>query len=285
MFHDSIRIGLGAYVQQLLRWRADDPAQKLGGLVLEVKGDFCSQVRSMLAAANREADYLEVGLNTGVCYNSLHNDLDPYAVAYAIGSLLNNLFGKSKEPFWQQAYTDLLKFVISLRRITDGYTTLAEVYRYIIEDSRIDKNIRTLEDQFTEPAPVIVIEAEWLQGDVKQACTLWTWLRQYRQYADAVVTRDDLIVTSANAGHWMADPIAFSSIEKEHLIRLGNALVLPEVPHRDPTIRKHHLCGGRAFFVALVPPVALAAHVIDRNGRSVQQRVNREFRHRATPMD
>jgi hypothetical protein len=41
---------------------------------------------------------------------------------------LNNLFGKSKEPFWQQAYTDLLKFVILLRRISDGYTTLADVY-------------------------------------------------------------------------------------------------------------------------------------------------------------
>ena len=39
-------------------------------------------------------------------------------------------------------FNDLLKFVISLRRITDGYTTLAEVYRYIIEDdefSRIDR--------------------------------------------------------------------------------------------------------------------------------------------------
>src|SRR3990170_3547100 len=55
------------YVQQLLRWRAHDPAHKLGGLVLEVKGDFCTQVRSILAAANREGDYLEIGLNTGVC--------------------------------------------------------------------------------------------------------------------------------------------------------------------------------------------------------------------------
>ena len=62
-------------------------------------------------------------MDTGVCYNPLHNDLDPYAVAYAIATLLNNLFGRSKEPFWQQAYTDLLKFVILLRRITDGYTT------------------------------------------------------------------------------------------------------------------------------------------------------------------
>ena len=113
------------YVDQLLRWRAQDPAQKVGGLVLEVKGDFCRQVRGRCCArAGREDDYLEIGLDTGVCYNPLHNDLDPYAVAYAIASLLNNLFGKSKEPFWQQAYTDLLKFVISLRRITDGYTTL-----------------------------------------------------------------------------------------------------------------------------------------------------------------
>src|SRR5207237_8175634 len=132
------------YVQQLLRWRALDPAQKIGGLVLEVKGDFCSQVRGILAATNRESDYLEIGLNTGVCYNPLHNDLDPYAVAYAISSLLNNLFGKSKEPFWQQAYTDLLKFVIALRRITAGYTTLAEVYGFIIDEGKIDKNIRTL---------------------------------------------------------------------------------------------------------------------------------------------
>ena len=110
----------------------------------------------------------------GVCYNPLHNDLDPYAVAYAIASLLNNLFGKSKEPFWQQAYTDLLKFVISLRRITDGYTTLAEVYRYIIEDGQIDKNIRTLKAQFDNPPDVLAIDRERYQGDVRQApWTLW----------------------------------------------------------------------------------------------------------------
>ena len=162
------------YVDQLLRWRAQDSAQKVGGLVLEVKGDFCRQVHDILRAADREADYLEIGLDTGVCYNPLHNDLDPYAVAYAIGSLLNNLFGKSKEPFWQQAYTDLLKFVISLRRITDGYTTLAEVYRYIIEDELIGKNIRTLKAQFDNPPDVLAIGREEYQGHVRQApWTLW----------------------------------------------------------------------------------------------------------------
>ena len=88
------------------------------------------------SSCGREADYVEVGLDTGVCYNPLHNELDPYAVAYAVATLLNNLFGRSKEPFWHQAYTDLLKFVILLRRISDGYTTFSEVYRYQLTDRR-----------------------------------------------------------------------------------------------------------------------------------------------------
>ena len=88
--------------------------------------------------AGRASDYTEIRLGGDVCYNPLHNDLDPYAVAYAIATLVNNLFGKSKEPFWQQAYTDLLKFVILLRRLADGYTTLAEVYRYVLEDGKIE---------------------------------------------------------------------------------------------------------------------------------------------------
>jgi hypothetical protein len=162
------------YVDQLLRWRAHDPAWKVGGLVLEVKGDFCGQVRQILSRGGRADDYLELGLNSGVCYNPLHNDLDPYAVAYAIGSLLNNLFGKSKEPFWQQAYTDLLKFVISLRRIASGYTTLAEVYGDIVENDRIANTINSLRRQFDNPPDVIAIRREWNTGILRHApWTLW----------------------------------------------------------------------------------------------------------------
>ena len=148
------------YVDQLLRWRADDESRKIGGLVLEVKGDFCVQVRSMLERAGRADDYLEVGLDTGLCYNPLHNDLDPYAVAYAVATLLNNLFGKSKEPFWQQAYTDLLKFVILLRRIAEGYTTFSEVYRYILDDKQIDQDIRRLMASMDKAPDVLIIPKE-----------------------------------------------------------------------------------------------------------------------------
>ena len=167
------------YVDQLLRWKADDPARKLGGLVLEVKGDFCGQVRSMLHRTGRDADYVEVGLDTGVCYNPLHNELDPYAVAYAVATLLNNLFGRSKEPFWQQAYTDLLKFVILLRRISDGYTTFSEVYRYILDDQQIDRDIRRLKADLAEPPDVLVIR----HGDFREHCIQKPWAHWFAEDA------------------------------------------------------------------------------------------------------
>ena len=165
------------YVDQLLRWRSGDADRKVGGLVMEVKGDFCRQVRAILKNAGRDDDYVEIGLDTGVCYNPLHNDLDPYAVAYAIATLLNNLFGKSKEPFWQQAYTDLLKFVILLRRLTDGYTTFSEVYRYILDDSQIDRDIRRLKTALSEPPEVLLVPME--EYRLLEAQRSWThWFQE-----------------------------------------------------------------------------------------------------------
>jgi hypothetical protein len=97
------------FAEQLLAYRAQDKARRIGGLVLEVKGDFCHKVRSILDRHDRAVDYLEVSLGTEYRYNPLYNDLDAYALAFGIASLLNNLYGKGRELFWQQAYTNLVK--------------------------------------------------------------------------------------------------------------------------------------------------------------------------------
>jgi pilus assembly protein CpaF len=62
--------------------------------VLEVKGDFCRKVKDILTRHGRESDYVEVNLNADYRYNPLYNNLDAYALAYNIASLLSNLFGK-----------------------------------------------------------------------------------------------------------------------------------------------------------------------------------------------
>lgn len=129
------------FANELFAYRHADPARRVGGLVLEVKGDFCHQVRQILAAHGREADYVEVSLGGPWRYNPLQNDLDAYALAYGIASLLNSVFGKGKEPFWQQAYTNLVKFIILLHKVLNDYVTLFDVYECAINPDLLAQRI------------------------------------------------------------------------------------------------------------------------------------------------
>ena len=73
--------------------------------------------------ADATEDYIEVSLDGNIRYNPLNNDSDPYAQAYNIASVITAIWGKGKEPFWQQSYTDLARYVIMLHRVRDGYVT------------------------------------------------------------------------------------------------------------------------------------------------------------------
>ena len=84
------------FAEQILSYKAAEKEKRIGGLVLEVKGDFCRKVRDILDRHRRAEDYIEISLDSEYCYNPLHNDLDSYALAYNIASLLNNLFGRGK---------------------------------------------------------------------------------------------------------------------------------------------------------------------------------------------
>jgi hypothetical protein len=140
------------FAEQLFAFRANDPQRRGSGLILEVKGDFCHQVKSILEKHKRSADYLEIGLDTPYRYNPLHNDLDAYALAYSIASLLNNLFGRSKEPFWQQAYTNLVKFIILIHKVLHDYVTFFDVYQGAIDphylESLLQEGERRLSSEF-----------------------------------------------------------------------------------------------------------------------------------------
>src|SRR5437016_2169676 len=77
--------------EQILAYKADDKEKRIGGLVLEVKGDFCKKIKEILVKHERVEDYIEIGLGAQYRYNPFQNDLDAYALAYSIASLLNNL--------------------------------------------------------------------------------------------------------------------------------------------------------------------------------------------------
>jgi hypothetical protein len=134
------------FAQQILSYKPLNKDERIGGLVLEVKGDFCKRVKEILERSGRGEDYIEISLDSEYRYNPLHNDLDAYALAFSIASLLNNLFGRGKEPFWQQAYTNLVKFIILLYKVAYGYVTLFDVYQCAISPPFLEQRIYEAEE-------------------------------------------------------------------------------------------------------------------------------------------
>ena len=136
-------------MRQLFAYRADDPMRKLSGIVLEVKGDLCRQLQRILKQCGREQDYVEVSLDGDVRYNPLNNSLDAYAQAFNIASIITSIWGKGKEPFWQQSYTDLVRYVILLHRIRDGYLTMVDLFRTVISAGKLEDLLTEVGSRFS----------------------------------------------------------------------------------------------------------------------------------------
>ncbi len=101
-------------------------------------------MRRILEDAGRGEDYLEIGLGGRWQWNPLDDPLlDSYSMAYGVASLVNQLFGKSREPFWQQAYTNLVRWTIELHRLLPGgWVTLQDVYRCTVDQELLAARIR-----------------------------------------------------------------------------------------------------------------------------------------------
>ncbi len=129
------------FCRQLLEWQSGDPAKRAAALVLEVKGDFCYEVKEMLAEYGRSEDYMELSLErTGWRWNPLNAPwMDTYSLAYSLASLVNQLFGKSKEPFWQMAYTNVIRWVIlTYRALPGSWFTFADIYKCMLDKEELE---------------------------------------------------------------------------------------------------------------------------------------------------
>ncbi len=174
-------------MRQMFAYRANDPARKLSGIVLEVKGDLCRQLQRILAWCGREQDYVEVSLDGEIRYNPLNNSLDPYAQAFNIASIITSIWGKGREPFWQQSYADLVRYVILLHRIRDGYVTMVDLFRTVISAGRLEEMLTEVGSRFSAASYIGIgketyrewesllapLGCEWRE-DVERYLVAWT---------------------------------------------------------------------------------------------------------------
>ena len=165
------------FASQLLGWQAGNPHRRAAALVLEVKGDFCHDIRQILLDEGRGDDYMELSMSGGWRWNPLSAWwLDSYSLAYTVSSLLNQLFGKGKEPFWQQAYTNLVRWIIELHRVLpENWVTLQQVYYCAIDPEFFAEKIRYAE-AFSDSrnTGTVFISAKAMKDHAKELAD-WTW--------------------------------------------------------------------------------------------------------------
>ncbi len=167
------------FARQILSWRAGDPNRRAGALVLEVKGDFCHQVHGILEGAGRGDDYLEIGLGGSLQWNPLDDPLlDSYSLAYGVASLINQLFGKSREPFWQQAYTNLVRWIVELHRLLPGgWVTLQDVYRCTVDAELFASRIAEALSVADRVCPVRAVITDDDLAEHPKGLKKWAWER------------------------------------------------------------------------------------------------------------
>ena len=168
---------MNPFARQLLGWQAHNPHMRAAALILEVKGDFCHDIRQILVEAGRGQDYIELGMDSRSQWNPLSAWwLDSYSLAYTVSSLLNQLFGKGKEPFWQQTYTNLVRWIIELHRVfPERWVTLQQVYRCAIDPELFADKIKAAEKLSDDlNTGTVFVKEDVLEAQSEHLCE-WNW--------------------------------------------------------------------------------------------------------------
>lgn len=60
------------FTRQLLEYNSNNPDDKIGMLILDVKGNYCNQIKKYVTQYNLENDLLVISLSSNTYYNPLH---------------------------------------------------------------------------------------------------------------------------------------------------------------------------------------------------------------------
>ena len=102
-----------------------NPNQKIGMLILDVKGNFYKQVLKYAKDYQLEKDLIVIGLASNVFYNPLHKpNLKPQVLANRLKTILLLFSENNSESYWIDKAEQVLAETIKLCRIyNDNYVS------------------------------------------------------------------------------------------------------------------------------------------------------------------
>ena len=138
------------FTKQLISFKSNDLKEKLGMLILDVKGNYYNQVKKYADFYNRKDDLIVIGLDSNIRYNPLDKpSLKASVLANKLKTILTLFSPNNSESYWLDKAEQVLTECIKLCRLyNDGYVNFVELHKLITIPDYYKDKIKLLKEKF-----------------------------------------------------------------------------------------------------------------------------------------
>lgn len=124
--------------------------EKIGMLILDVKGNYYRQVEKYANDYNLKNDLIVISLNSNTYYNPLNQpNLKPQVLANRIKTILTLFSENNTESYWLDKVEQILTECIKLCRLYNkGYVTFLEIHKLITNQNYFNEKTKIIRDLF-----------------------------------------------------------------------------------------------------------------------------------------
>ena len=138
------------FTKQLIEYKSNYPEEKLGMLILDVKGNYHIQVKHYCEIYERKNDLITIDLSGKIKYNPLDKpNLKATVLANRLKTILLLFSPNNTESFWLDKVEQILAECIKLCRLyNNGYVTFEEIHNLIMIPNYYEEKIEILRNLF-----------------------------------------------------------------------------------------------------------------------------------------
>lgn len=138
------------FTEQLIEYKSNETEEKLGMLILDVKGNYYSKVNELCSKYKREDDLIIIDLSGNIKYNPLDKPhLNASVLADRLKTILLLFSPNNSEDFWLDKVSQILTESIKLCRLyNNNYVTLEELHNLIFFKDYYLEKVKLLKELF-----------------------------------------------------------------------------------------------------------------------------------------
>ncbi len=138
------------FTKQLMEFNSINTKNKIGMLILDVKGNFYHQVKKYAKQFNLEKDLIVIRLKSNIHYNPLYKpNLKPQVLANRLKNILLLFSENNTESYWLDKAEEILTECIKLCRLyNNNYVTFLEIHKLITIPNYYKEKIEILRNLF-----------------------------------------------------------------------------------------------------------------------------------------